>query len=320
MPRLVKITAVQERSWQDIFEEFLALRIASGAAPRTIEDYRYHVEKFFKQHPEAWGKYEMLRECVIHYFASLVKAEKSPAYHNIIRENLIGFFNYCLSIGALPANPVMGISKREDESKARNIPEEDVLKLLEAPDTTTWPGLRDYALLLLMLDTGIRPKEAFSLRPKDFNLRAREVTVPAKYAKTRISRTLPFSPATRDAIQKVLSVRLPEWDKDAPVFASCDGKETTPTNFTRRLQEYSKAKGLETHVTSYMLRHTFAISYLRNGGNLLELQRMLGHKDLTMTKRYLALAQEDMKADHEHASPTMKFLAKKKKLRLIRQQ
>ncbi|MCL6558201.1 MAG: site-specific integrase, partial [Firmicutes bacterium] len=65
-------------------------------------------------------------------------------------------------------------------------------KLLDMPDQTTFSGLRDYALLLLQLDTGIRPKEALSLEVSDINLQACEVYVRAETAKTRIARTLPI--------------------------------------------------------------------------------------------------------------------------------
>ncbi|NLZ53875.1 MAG: tyrosine-type recombinase/integrase, partial [Thermoanaerobacteraceae bacterium] len=59
------------------------------------------------------------------------------------------------------------------------------------------------------------------------------------------------------------------------------------------------------------LRHSFALLYLRNGGNVFTLQRTLGHTDLNMTKRYLALTGEDLKAEHEKATPVSDIVGKR---------
>jgi len=65
---------------------------------------------------------------------------------------------------------------------------------------------------------------------------------------------------------------------------------------------------------SYDLRHAFALSYLRNGGNTLSLQRILGHTDLTMTKRYVAYTLGDIKEQHAHASPVNRLVPVKKRM------
>ncbi len=73
-----------------------------------------------------------------------------------------------------------------------------------------------------------------------------------------------------------------------------------------RLVKYLKRLGKR--IRPYDLRHAFALSYLRNGGNTLSLQRILGHTDLTMTKRYVVLTQDDLKEQHAHASPVNKLM------------
>ncbi|NLZ51754.1 MAG: site-specific integrase, partial [Thermoanaerobacteraceae bacterium] len=64
-------------------------------------------------------------------------------------------------------------------------------------------------------------------------------------------------------------------------------------------------------ITPYDLRHSFALLYLRNGGNVFTLQRTLGHTDLNMTKRYLALTGEDLKVEHEKATPVSDIVGKR---------
>jgi len=313
MGRIYRITVQQDRPWADVFEDFIAWRTAEGISSRTLQDYRYHVTRFFDRYPEAWGNYDTLKNRILLYFAGLTK--HSPAYHNLAREYLGSFFAWCVRQGILPANPVSGLRKRRDEPKMRNVPEEALQKLLDLPDKGTYAGLRDYALLLFTLDTGARPKEALSLLPEHFNLKAGQVVIPARYAKTRVSRTLPLSRVTCQGIQQLISIRPPEWGQSVPVFASADGGTLREDSWNHRLASYSKKLGV--HVNPYSLRHTFALSFLRNGGNPFALQKTLGHADLSMTKHYLALVERDLREAHDIASPVNRLIVKNRRVRKV---
>ena len=185
--------------------------------------------------------------------------------------------------------------------------------LLELPDKSTFTGLRNYTLMLFSLDTGIRPGEALQLLPEDFNLRSREVVIPKEVAKTKTSRTLPLSPVICVAVQKLLLTRHPVWKDDAPVFCSQDGERLQTRSWSRIMAKYSKKLGVR--ITPYDLRHSFAIIYLRNGGNVFALQRTMGHTDLNMTKHYLALDGDDLKNELEKSSPINSLIKPKKRVR-----
>jgi site-specific recombinase XerD len=83
------------------------------------------------------------------------------------------------------------------------------------------------------------------------------------------------------------------------------------TSWGHRLKGYSVRLGHS--ITPYSLRHSFALLYLRNGGNVFTLQRTMGHADLNMTKRYLALNGEDLKREHDTAAPVNLFNKKRVK-------
>ena len=76
----------------------------------------------------------------------------------------------------IPENPV-NVKKRKEDDVPRSVKEEIVIKLLEIPDQTTFSGLRDYVLILLTMDAGIRSREVAGLKLKDFNLSALEVKI-----------------------------------------------------------------------------------------------------------------------------------------------
>lgn len=67
------------------------------------------------------------------------------------------------------------------------------------------------------------------------------------------------------------------------------------------------SKKLEVKIRSYDLRHCFALNFLCNGGNIFALQRIMGHTNLDMTKRCLALTQKDIQGEHAKSSPLTKI-------------
>lgn len=301
MGKVVKLH--HARSFEALLELFLFEKQAEGRAPRTIRDYEEHISAFFRRFPNALSSEEALRRAVLAYFAEDVK----PATFNLRRAYLKSFFSFLVREGVIEKNPI-DFKKRRDEGKARAVPLEVLQKLLEVPEKKTFAGLRDYVLMLFILDTGIRPGEALKLKREDFDFGSLEVTVPLDVAKTRKKRTLPISPLVAREVKRLLALRPLEW-QEAPVFCGFEGKPLSVRAFSRRLRKYSQKIGYP--VTPYDLRHSFAILFLRGGGNVFALQRTLGHTDLTMTKRYLALTQEDLRREHERATPVNLFVKKR---------
>ncbi|MCX6089200.1 MAG: site-specific integrase [Candidatus Atribacteria bacterium] len=119
----------------------------------------------------------------------------------------------------------------------------------------------------------MRPGETLSLLPKDINLLGLEVTIRGEVAKTKVTRTLPISALTVTHIQKLLRARLTTWNDTVPVFCSCEGKQMKSHSWSHQMKKYSKRLGHS--VTPYSLRHSFALLYLRNGGNVFTLQRTM---------------------------------------------
>ncbi len=193
--------------------------------------------------------------------------------------------------------------------------EEEVRRLLKACDhsksiisTSRKPyqfsrstALRDRCLLLVLLDTGVRAGELCRLRRQDINLENGEVSVkPYHVGKTR-PRTVYLGKETRKLLWKYLVTRE-DLRPDDPLFVTIEGNPLCPRQMEKVITNLAE-RGDVQDAHPHKFRHTFAIQYLRNGGDVFTLQRLLGHATLEMTRRYVAIAQCDTADAHRRASP-----------------
>ncbi|GIO30758.1 MULTISPECIES: tyrosine-type recombinase/integrase [Paenibacillus] len=302
MKQIQRVSLKSNRPWEDLLNEFLMAKQLKGISILTYKDYVRTVNLLFKRFPNAWDSYFSLKESLI---AHLSQEGIAPATFNSRLTYLRTFLKWCVENGYLKENPLKGLKKRKEGSRIVAIDIETLKKLLQMPDKNTFVGMRDYTLILLTLDTGIRPSEALSLQPNDINLISGWVRIPASAAKARASRTLNISPVTVKALKTFLKMRPRSWANKVTVFCTEGGNKLNRHVWGDRLERHSHKIGV--HIRPYDLRHAFALEFIRNGATAFSLQKTLGHVDISMTKRYVALADEDLKADHRKASPLNKM-------------
>jgi integrase len=313
MRKPVPLRKVTYDTWGEALEASLVWKRAAGLADRTLKDYRYHISRFFTKFPGSWMD-PSLDENLYRYLGE----KMAPVTFNIRKLYLKGFLTWLVDQGVMDHNPLTGLKTRHAEPRIVRIPADILQKLIHLPNPKTYAGLRDKALIMLQLDTGIRPGEALALLPADFNASATEIRIRPEVSKTGKARTLILSRTCTQAISRVLAVRPLEWE-DAPIFCTEEGRPLRVAAWGNRLRDvYSKKLGF--HITPYDLRHAHALMFLRNNGNVFALQREMGHSDLDMTKRYLALSEDDLREAHAMASPLNSLLgnAPRKRLRLIK--
>ncbi len=158
---------------------------------------------------------------------------------------------------------------------------------------------RNRALILLLVDTGIRAEELCSAAIHQLDRRNSRLHVMGKGARERY---VPFSPNTAKALWHYLATRGEAVTNGDPLFVTATGRAFTRHRVLHLLQTIG-ARANVADVTIHRFRHTCAIQYLRNGGDPYTLQKLLGHNTLEMVRRYLALAQIDLDKAHLRASP-----------------
>jgi len=180
---------------------------------------------------------------------------------------------------------------------------DEVKALLRVPDRRTLKGKRDYALLLLMLSSGLRKAEVCSLSIENLTT-YRNQTVVDVIGKGQKHRRIPITGEVMEAIidyQKAMKIAGPRPVVDPEVrplfFTLGERGDTKPVQLTPKavdclIRRVKKAALLSKRITPHTTRHTFATSLLDEGTDLRTVQELLGHEHIKTTEKYLHTSDE----------------------------
>jgi site-specific recombinase XerD len=222
-------------------------------------------------------------------------------YHRAIR----AFANFCLAEGLLAETPLKNVKPpRVPLDQVQPFSKDQVQALVDAARRGRAPE-RDVAIVLLAVDTGLRASELCGLTVGDADRGTGDLTVLGKGNKKR---RCYMGLAARRAIWRYLEADRRDALPGEPLFISWGGHRAggalTPSGLFRIVQQLGKAAHIQgVRCSPHTLRHTFAVNFLRGGGNLFELQQLMGHTDLTVLRRYVQLAETDLAEAHRQASP-----------------
>ncbi|MEG6512445.1 tyrosine-type recombinase/integrase [Desulforamulus ruminis] len=183
--------------------------------------------------------------------------------------------------------------------------QEQVKALLAAPDKNTFVGLRDYMIMLILLDTGVRLDELVHVRPSDISLNSKSIFI--RSGKGKKSRTVYFGAETRKAIQKYLKY-IGIRDEERPLLLNQDGQPLRPRTIQERIAEYAKNAQIKgVRCSPHTFRHTFSKMFLMGGGDPYVLRDLLGHSTMSTVITYIKLFREDLQKKYRGNSPVDKL-------------
>jgi len=288
---------------------------AKGLSINTIKEYSLYYRKlstFFDARQPADPPFAHITVEDLQAFMN-TQLHLSKKTRSNIRVSLSSMWSWAVDYKLITANVAADLDVIKPESRAIHpFSKEDVKAMLSACDRSkayTRPGkrecthsvpqaLRNKSLILLLLDTGLRSSEIASLRIKDVDKRNTRLKVMGKGSKERI---VPFSAITSMSLWRYLATR-PDARPDDPAFSTA--RDRPLSNF--EVRDIISATGDRAGVIGahpHRFRHTFAINFLRNGGNVYALKEILGHASLRMCLRYLEIAQADVENNYRPASP-----------------
>ncbi len=287
----------------ELLERFLdALWLEAGLSRNTLSAYRSDLEAL-----SAWLKTSpatATREQLQAYFAERVRRRASPRSSARLLSCLRRFYQYLVREELIADDPTAQIeSPKLGRPLPKSLTEEQVEKLLQAPDAETALGLRDRAMLETLYATGLRVSELVGLTLQQANLQAGVVKVIGKGDKERL---VPLGEEAIEWLQRYLNdarAKLLHGQATDALFPTARGAAMTRQAFWHNLQRYTRIAGIETHLSPHTLRHAFATHLLNHGADLRVVQMLLGHVDLSTTQIYTQVARERLKQLHAQHHP-----------------
>lgn len=204
------------------------------------------------------------------------------------------FFKYLSDNGAIPSSPAASITMPKKEKKSRvYLRPDEYSRLLSAAGSNP----RDFCILQLFLQTGMRVNELVSLTLEDIDLAARAITIHGKGNKERVI------DLEKKAIQALKNYRnyRPQV-LDPHVFLNYEGQGISDRGVKKLIEKYRALAGIEKKFSCHSLRHTFATYKAEKGVSPFQLQQWLGHTSVTTSQIYVHMSREYAKRAMEQTS------------------
>jgi integrase/recombinase XerC len=275
----------------------------------TIRGYRYDLRRFVAWQETVHGKtivVERLTEFdLIAYRQAMIAAGARATTVNRRLDALRHLCRWAQRTGSLTVDIASNLRRIRLPRNCQplGLGDHEVHALLRAAGASTH-GLakRNYALVQLMLQTGLRIGEAAALRFADVALRDRSGSVHVRHGKGLKDREVPLNATARRAVKQYLDER-PGAVASAPLFLSGRNAGLSVRSIQAAIAGLARrAKLSRIKVSAHTLRHTFALAFLRdNPGKLVELAALLGHESLDTTALYTRSSRDELAADLERS-------------------
>lgn len=214
-------------------------------------------------------------------------------------------FRWLVEEEYLTRNPMAKLKPPKLEQRMKEIlTAEEIQRMLDACETTTFLGSRLYALVALMYDSGLRAGELVGLDLDDVQWAQYQVKV---YGKGKKERLVPFGPAVHKALRRYLALRESfVGEQPQAIFITREGQRLTTNALSHMIKRLGQRVGIP-RAHPHLFRHSAAVAAVMNGANQFELKRILGHTQLSTTDGYMDYAQQHLAERHRRFSPMAKM-------------
>jgi site-specific recombinase XerD len=275
-------------------DTFLTSREAMRLSPATLDWYGRMLRSFLafleKQGitaPEAIAP-SHIRAFLVSLQRQGVKDNTVHAYARAVR----AFLNFLVEEGIIPESPMRKVKMpRLDRRILPAFSPDDVRRLLAACEAP-----RDAAIVLCLLDTGLRAGEFVALNVADVDLKTGAVQV--RRGKGGKGRVAFLGAKARKALLRYLLTRTEAKPEEPLWLSETTGARLTVHGLRLLLRRLGKRADVQ-HCHPHTFRRTFALWSLRAGMNVYALQQIMGHSDLSILRRYLALVEQDLAEAHK---------------------
>lgn len=278
----------------DVLEEFVLELEMQNYSPRTIKAYRNNNLLMFTFIENEFGITELEDIQTVHikaYIKFLQKNRRKVSYINGIIKSFRAFFKYAVNEEYIENNPVHKVAwLRERKTLINSFTDEEVERMMKVYIGSDYLVIRNKLIMAFLFDTGIRCLELCSIK----NVDVRENSLLIKNGKGNKQRTVAISPYVKKLVMRYVKCRDARFkdriiDKSTPFFLSYRFKSLTVEGVERVVKICGQKANVrkEIRCSPHTCRHYFAQAQLRNGLDVYSLSRLLGHENISITKRYL---------------------------------
>lgn len=272
----------------------------------TLEAYHRDLEEFWQWAIQSGvgGPLEVDHHLTRRYLAWLMA--RGLGRRSVARKLSVlrTYFRFLVGAGLLTGNPMIGL---HTPKMIRRLPVTldypQVVRLLEAPDCSTFIGQRDRALLEVLYSSGIRVGELVNIRLNDVNWTRGQVLVMGKGGRERLA---PLGSVAIYFLHLYLEEARPglvRTGSGAWLFLNQYGRQFTTRGVYYLVEKYARQSGLPAGVGPHTLRHSFASHLLEGGADLRAVQELLGHARLQTTQIYTHVTQQRLREAYDQTHP-----------------
>lgn len=301
----------------DAFHQFLEDKQAHNLAKSSIIDYedsfRYFMNYFgFDEYtPLSVVNNEMFREWSI----DMQERDIKPTSINRYLRDCKVFFNWCINNALLFLSEIKIDMVKGQEEPIKSFPDSDIALIMQKPiDKGNFIEWRTWTIVNWVLATGNRASTIAELRIGDIDFKNGEISL--RHTKNKKAQIIPLSSRLSAIIKEYIHTWRYGCGLEDFLFPNQANEKLTAEALSQSFAKYCKKRG-SSKTSIHGLRHSFALNWIRNGGNQFKLQKILGHSTLDMTRRYVALVSTDLKEDYDKYSTLDAFSKSCKPRKLI---
>jgi site-specific recombinase XerD len=291
------MTPQEKRTTTESIELYKQTLQGKNYAVQSIKAYLGDLEQFIewlKKRRVDWDiPYRIQRIDIVEFINYLGAQKASSETRKRKLASIRGFLKFCKDNQIIFGNPADTIEGpiREERDPAILLKTEYKALLQVAGDNE-----RDFAIVMLFLQSGLRVSELVNLRLIDVDFESREIIV--RQGKGRKDRVVPLVGQAMEALKAYLAVRevSPEYDN---VFLARNKTSMDQRTVRYRIQKYYKEAGIRKKASVHTLRHTFATHQIHNGLKINQLKDVLGHKKMETTYKYVHLDRTNLRREME---------------------
>ena len=285
-------------------EEFIDLSwMERGLAEATLSAYRSDLSRFSRWLSGRGRRLEEVRRLDVLDFLG-EHAHWPPRTVARRLSALRRFYQHLEREGRIRNNPCDRVdAPRLGRPLPGVLSEQEVERLLAAPDLETASGVRDRAMLEVLYATGLRVSELVGLRSEQVNLIQGVLRVVGKGGKERL---VPLGEPAVEWLERYFRKGRPDILGERPtpaLFPTSRGRAMTRQAFWYLIKRYAVRAGISQGISPHTLRHAFATHLLDHGADLRVVQMLLGHRDISTTQIYTHIARERLKVLHARHHP-----------------